>query len=82
MAIHLNPGEEVAVSAFGGRTIQRVVVKDLGATVIVCDRAEYDAAQKDNREPQGIGFPKADVIRRFSSQSAKHSVERSRATGD
>ena len=38
--------------------VVRRVIYDWGLTVIVRNENEYLAATKENREPQGVGFPK------------------------
>jgi hypothetical protein len=54
-------GELVRVRVFGGETIDRRVVADKGNYVVVCNEEEYSASIKENREPDGIGFPKEEV---------------------
>lgn len=51
------PGMVVVVRAYGGVELTRRVVVDLAKTVVVCTEEEYRRAQKDRREPDGIGFP-------------------------
>jgi len=43
-----------------GEVLERRVVTDLGRTVVICSESEYQAAKRENREPDG-GFPRADV---------------------
>ena len=50
--------KEVTVTVFGGQKVQRVVVKDLGETVLVCKREELEAAARENREPLAVGIKK------------------------
>jgi hypothetical protein len=44
-----------------GEIAQRRVVKDKGKIVIICPEGEYNAAELEGREPEGAGFPRADV---------------------
>jgi hypothetical protein len=61
MMKELTQGQWVTVIAYGGESLQRVVVNDLGRTVIVCTEQEFHSAQQENREPDGVGFPRKDV---------------------
>lgn len=54
-------GQVVTAKAYGGERITRRVVSDLGRTVVICAEAEYKAAQQEGREPEGVGFTRADV---------------------
>ncbi|HLN98650.1 MAG TPA: hypothetical protein VK208_09340 [Pyrinomonadaceae bacterium] len=56
------PGDLLRVRAFGGKEIVRCFVEERGKTVLICPQAEYERAQKENRAPDCIGWPKADVI--------------------
>ena len=58
----MNRGDLVRVRAFGGEVLERRVVDDLGKHVVVCSEAEFRRAAAEHREPQGIGFPKSDVV--------------------
>jgi hypothetical protein len=62
MNSQLERGQPVKVRAYGGEILERVVVKDLGRTVIIADAQEFHRAISDNREPDGVGFPRKDVI--------------------
>jgi hypothetical protein len=54
-------GQLVAAKTYGGERITRRVVRDLGRTVVICSEAEYKAAKREERQPEGVGFPRADV---------------------
>ena len=54
-------GQLVTVKAFGGVILTRRVVTDLGRRVVICSEAEYRDATDTGREPEGVGFPRADV---------------------
>ena len=54
-------GQLVTAKAFGGETLTRRVVTDLGRRVVICSEAEYRDATDAGREPDGVGFPRADV---------------------
>ena len=54
-------GQVVNVQTYGGERVTRRVVADLGRTVIVCIEEEFDKAARENRKPEGIGFPRKDV---------------------
>jgi len=70
MKKHFEPGQVVAAMAYGGETVIGRVVRDLGQRVVICCEAEYQAAVRDKREPDGVGFPRADV-EQVSGQSRK-----------
>ena len=46
-----------------GEVLKRRVVADLGRRVVICSEAEYVDATNTGREPEGVGFPRADVAR-------------------
>jgi hypothetical protein len=54
-------GDVVTVRAYGGEILTRRVVADLGKTIVVCSEAEFQRAQRNKREPSGVGFPREDV---------------------
>ena len=56
------PGDMVKVRAFGGRIMERRVVKAYGGMVYVCRDEEYQAAQREERKPVCIGFSLADIV--------------------
>ena len=49
-------GQLVQVTEYGGRKTVRRVVTESGQSVVVCSEKEYLEAQKEAREPDGIGF--------------------------
>lgn len=51
-------GQKVVATQYGGQKVVRRVVADLGSTIIICNDLEYFKALEQNREPQGIGFPR------------------------
>ena len=53
----MNPGQKVKVTEYGGRQLIRRVVVDRGASVVVCNEEEYITAEKQRRQPEGVGFP-------------------------
>ena len=55
-------GERVRVQAYGGEILTRVVVGEVGDTVYISRESEYEAAKKDGREPNSVGFLKKYVI--------------------
>ena len=42
MKSQFEPGQPVKVTTPGGDVVDRIVVTDLGRTVVVCSKAEYD----------------------------------------
>jgi hypothetical protein len=61
MKYQFEPGQAVKVTAHGADGSERIVVTDLGRTVIVCSKAEYEAAAKEKRQPKGIAVARQDV---------------------
>jgi hypothetical protein len=59
--MELNDGALVNVVEFGGRVLVRRVIADKGEKVVVCPDDEYRDAERKNREPIGISFPKRAV---------------------
>jgi hypothetical protein len=57
----MKKGDLVEVTVFGGEKVTRRVVADRGSHIVICNEEEYTNATKENREPEGIGFPKSDV---------------------
>jgi hypothetical protein len=62
MREQLRRGQSVKVRAYGGEILERIVVTDLGRTVIVSNEQDSHGAARENREPDGIGFPRKDVL--------------------
>ena len=61
MKHQFEPGQEVKVTTPGGEVVDRIVVTDLGRTVIVCSKAEYEAAAREKRQPKGMNVSRHDV---------------------
>ena len=72
----MKTGEVVEVREYGGNKLVRRVVADRGATVVICNEAEYTTAPRQGREPQGIGFPRDSVCKmpRHGNSRISHSV--------
>jgi hypothetical protein len=54
-------GQQVKARAYDGEKLTRLVVADYGRSVVVCTKQEFEAAEREAREPEGVGFPKDDV---------------------
>lgn len=52
----------VRLRAYGGEIIERVLLAVERGTVVVCRKEEYEAAERERREPVVIGFPLSDVV--------------------
>jgi hypothetical protein len=63
MEAAMERGDRVLVRVYGGRKVRRVVVQVIDSTVVICKQEEYVLARQEMREPRGVGFPLADVIR-------------------
>jgi hypothetical protein len=60
MKCQFEPGQTVKVITHGGDVLDRIVVTDLGRTVVVCSKAEYEAAASEKRQPEGVGVARHD----------------------
>lgn len=58
----MQTGQRVTVLLYGGGTADRRVICDKGKIVVICSEEEFQEAINQNREPQGLGFPREDVI--------------------
>lgn len=58
----MTKGQVVTVKLYGGDTAQRRVVAVKDEVVVICAEEEYVSAQREGREPSGLGFPRVDVI--------------------
>lgn len=55
-------GQLVIVKLYGGETAQRRVIAVKEDVVVICAEEEYQTAQKEGRDPEGLGFPWIDVL--------------------
>lgn len=55
-------GQLVTVRLYGGQTAIRRVVAVKRDVIVICTEEEYQEAQRDRREPSGLGFPRQDVM--------------------
>lgn len=62
METKLQPGQQVVVSAYGGKRRSVVVVEDRGDVVLICGIDEFLLAKAENREAMTIGLHRGDVI--------------------
>ena len=67
--MELQPGAIVKVRAFGGQELVRRLVGLNGQTALICSDQEYEAAQRENREPVCVGFPLSDILESKSAKS-------------
>ena len=58
----MSKGEVVTVKLYGGKTAERRVVSDKESFIVICSEGEFREAESEGREPQGVGFPVADVV--------------------
>lgn len=58
----MKPGDRVKAKAFGNKKIVRRVVQVFDTTVVICTESEWQAAAKEMRPADGVGFPVYDVI--------------------
>jgi hypothetical protein len=55
-------GDKVTALLFGGGTAERRVVADKGDVIVICAEEEYLNALEEGRDPEGVGFPKGDIV--------------------
>lgn len=55
-------GQRVKVFLYGGATAIRRVVEEREKVIVICAEEEYQRALREQREPSGLGFPRADVL--------------------
>jgi hypothetical protein len=70
-------GQIVTALMYGGEQASRRVIADKGNTIVICSEEEYQRAEREGREPQGIGFPRQDVL----ESPSQRKVARSEAQG-
>lgn len=58
----MTKGQIVTALMFGGTEAQRRVVADKGDVIVICSEEEYKRSEQEGRDPQGVGFPRADVV--------------------
>ena len=63
MSGQLQPGQQVTVNAFGGKTPSVIVVEDRGDVVLICKPNEFDSAKLQHRAPVSVGFRREDIVR-------------------
>jgi hypothetical protein len=54
-------GEKVEAETFDHKTIQARVVEVHGTTAIICSEREWQAAARQRRDPDCVGWPVASV---------------------
>jgi hypothetical protein len=59
----MTAGQMIEVKAYGDVILQRIVIKALTDTVIVCNPNEWEAAMREGRVPEGVGFPVSSIVR-------------------
>ena len=58
----MREGDLVRVRAYGGEQVMRRLVAVRGDILLICRDEEYEAAQREGRQPLCIGFHKEDII--------------------
>ena len=54
-------GDRVWAREYGGRDLDRRVVRELETRVVICTEEEFTRAESEGRDPDGVGFPRKDV---------------------
>ena len=62
MNAQLSRGQQIRVSAYGGKTPKVTVVEDRGDIVLICKPSEFEKAAEEEREPLTVGFHRSDVL--------------------
>jgi hypothetical protein len=71
-------GQVVTALLYGGGEALRRVVADKGDVVVICSEEEYKRADRERREPSGVGFPREDVIDQSEHVSRKTPISTTR----
>jgi len=58
----MREGDLVRVRAYGGEQVMRRLVAVRGDILLICRDEEYEAAQREGRQPLCVGFHKEDII--------------------
>lgn len=58
----MEKGQIVRVMGYGGEELVRRLVRETESTIIICTEQEYEAAQREGREPRAVGFPKNSLV--------------------
>jgi hypothetical protein len=58
----MNKGDLIRVRLCGGEVVVRRFVTHKKHLIVVCNEDEFRQSQKEGREPEGIGFPKEDIL--------------------
>ena len=58
----MSKGELVTVKLYGGKTAVRRVVAVKSKVIVICSEEEYVTAEREGREPSGLGFPREDIL--------------------
>jgi hypothetical protein len=75
-------GQVVTALLYGGSEALRRVVADKGDVVVICSDEEYNQAEREGREPSGVGFPREDVMEKAESVSKKTPTSRATNRAD
>ena len=82
----MSKGECVKVRLYGGKTTIRRVVAAKRDVVVICADEEYVLAEREHREPEGMGLPRADIIEvapeRNGAASEYGPIRQGRMSGD
>ncbi len=54
--------KRVTVCQYGGTIAEKVVVQDLGDVLILTTEEEWEASQRENRDPVTVGFKRQYAI--------------------
>jgi hypothetical protein len=60
-SMKLKRGQKVRVREFDGNILERIVVADKDARIVICCEQEWEEAASSGRQPEGIAFPRGDV---------------------
>lgn len=58
----MHKGQSVTVRLYGGKTAVRRIVAVKRDVIVICSEEEYELAEYEQRDPEGLGFPPSDVI--------------------
>jgi hypothetical protein len=76
MVTFFTRGERIWVCTFGGRAIERVVLEDLGDTLLLCRMEDLEIANSEGRAPATVEYPKEFVYTPASEAAYQNAHQR------
>ena len=62
-------GDKITAKTFDDKFLECRLVEIRGRTAVICSEREWEAARRQRREPDCLGWPLADIKERASEKS-------------